>query len=175
MARKFSATSNAKHRRSPVQDADTGSNASVSPAYWHGLGHQTTLDGTVLYVLLPGGTRLADHGDRLVLERDGEPTDEDIATLVTAGKARGWEGIRFSGGSVEFQQRARLEALRQGFPLSAISLECEDSKPKPITLDMKMPDHIKRRLVPDPAPSEDPGPQPVPEGPTPPQAPGLRP
>lgn len=158
MARKFSATSNARRRR-PGQDADTDTAAPISPIYWHGLGYQTTLDGTVLYVVLPGGARLADHGHHLVLERDGEPTDQDIATLVAAGKARGWETIRFYGGSVEFQKRARIEALRQGYRLDQISLECEDGLPKP-DLVMKMPDHIKRRLMPDPAPDRLPAPPP---------------
>lgn len=167
MARMTFTASNARRRR-PIQDADT--NAPISPAYWHGLGHETTIDGTLLYVLLPGGARLADHGDRLILQRDGEPTDDEIAALVAAGKARGWEGIRFSGGSEAFQRRARIEALRQGYRLDQISLECEDGLPRPAST-LPMPDHIRRRLIPDPAPDQLPAP--TPSEPTP--APRLRP
>jgi hypothetical protein len=65
--------------------------------------------------------------------------------MVSAGKARGWESIRFSGGSPEFQRRARLEALRQGYDISQISLECEDGTPKVASM---MPDHIKRLVAP---------------------------
>ncbi|WP_189052619.1 LPD7 domain-containing protein [Aliidongia dinghuensis] len=167
MARKTFTAANARRRR-PVQDTDTS--APVSPAYWYGLGYETTIDGTVLYVALPGGIRLADHGDYLVRHRDGEPTDDEIAALVAAGKARRWEDIRFSGGSPEFQPPARIEALRQGYRLDQISLECEDGLPKPANT-LPMPDHIRRRLIPDPAPDQVPALPP--SEPTP--APRLRP
>lgn len=157
MARMTAST--AKPRRRPIPGADTGTNAPISSDYWHRLGYETAIDGTILYVVLPDGGRLADHGDHLILDREGEPTDQDITAMVAAGKARGWDGIRFSGGSEAFQRRARLEALRQGYRLDQISLECEDGLPKPAST-MPMPDHIKRRLMPDPAPDRLPAPPP---------------
>lgn len=73
------------------------------------------------------------------------PTDEQIAAIVAAGKARGWKKILFFG-SEAFQHRARLEALRQGFRPEEITLECEQVTPKD-----KMPEHVRRTLgLPDP-------------------------
>ena len=43
-----------------------------------------------------------------------------------------------------------MEALRQGYPMEAISLECEDNLPKPAkTMEMPMPDHIRKKLQPE--------------------------
>lgn len=161
MARMTLTASNGRRPRR-VQDADADTNTPISADYWHGLGYETTIDGTILYVVLPDGGRLADHGNHLVLERDGDPTDQDIVALVAAGKARGWETVRFFGGTPEFQRRARLEALRQGYRLDQISLECEDGLPRPVSI-IPMPDHIRRHLIPEPALDQVPAPPP-PEG-----------
>ncbi len=87
-----------------------------------------------------------------MLVRSGEPTDEEIRLLVTAGRERGWQKIRFFNGSPEYQRKARIEALRQGYRLDQISLECEDGAPCSMEL-TPMPAHIRRRLIPpdDPA------------------------
>ena len=113
--------------------------------YWRQLGFEVDEVGELLLIKLTNGTRLEDRGDRITLHCAGEPSDDDIRLMVSAGKARGWESIRFSGGSPEFQRRARLEALRQGYDISQISLECEDGTPKVASL---MPDHIKRLVAP---------------------------
>jgi hypothetical protein len=96
--------------------------------------------------------------------------------MVAAGKARGWEGIRFTGGTPEWQRAARLEALKQGFPLEAISLECEDGQKPPVAAALPMPDHVRRRLNPPKPPEEDaPAQMPTPALPAPePSAPGYR-
>jgi len=57
----------------------------------------------------------------------GEPTDEEVRQLVTAGRDKGWATVRFIGGSADFQGRARQEALREGYRTEQISLECEDA------------------------------------------------
>ena len=117
------------------------------PGYWQALGLEFDELADAIRVKLPGGTVLWDRGDRLTLSRVGEPTDEEIRILVSAGKARGWEEIRFSGGGEEFQRRARIEALRQGYRLDQIFLECEDGMPQPMSV-APMPDHIRRRFAP---------------------------
>ena len=152
------------HRTRPSA-ADTP----VTPAnidYWRGLGFEAEQAGPIVVVTLPSGTRLEDHGDSLILDRHGEPTDEEIRVMVAAAKERGWTGIRFSG-SEAFQQRARLEALRQGYQLDQISLECEDGKKPPASSSMPMPDHIRRRLTPPAPPEEAPALEatPAPQGP----------
>jgi hypothetical protein len=119
---------------------------SPSSDYWRQLGFEVEAAAGALLVNLSGGTVLHDRGDRLTLVREGEPTDEEIRLIVTAGRARGWESIRFFGGRPEFQRRARLEALRQGYRLDQISLECEDGSPQPLSASMPMPEHIRRRL-----------------------------
>ena len=117
----------------------------LTPDYWRQLGFDVDEVGELLLIKLANGTRIEDRGDRITLHCAGEPTDDDIRLMVSAGKTRGWETIRFSGGSPEFQRRARLEALRQGYDISQISLECEDGAPKVASL---MPDHIKRLVAP---------------------------
>ncbi|WP_395452496.1 hypothetical protein ACHMW5_04200 [Azospirillum melinis] len=73
---------------------------------------------------------------------------------MSAGKARGWQSIRFYDGSESYQRRARLEALRQGYPPEAISLECEDSLREKAVASETMPVHLRRKLgLPDPAPA----------------------
>ena len=121
-----------------------------SPDYWTELGYQVETFPTFLLITLSPTTTMEDHGDHLTLNCPGEPSDEDIRLMVEAGKAKGWQSIRFYGGSPEFQKRARLEALRQGYPMEAISLECEDNLPKPAkTMEMPMPDHIRKKLQPE--------------------------
>lgn len=117
----------------------------LTPDYWRQLGFEVDEVGELLLVKLANGTRIEDRGDRITLHCAGEPTDEQIRLMVSAGKARGWESIRFSGGSPEFQRRARLEALRQGYDLSQVSLECEDGTPKVASM---MPDHVRRLVSP---------------------------
>jgi len=136
----------------------------LSPEWWQKLGYEVESFADHLAVKLSPITTLLDHGDRLVLDRAGEPTDEEIRLLVTAGRERGWTEIRFFGGSADFQKRARLEALRQGYRLDQISLECEDGKPRPLSA-APMPDHIKAKLLP-PAPEPTPAALP-PEAPAP--------
>ena len=118
----------------------------LNPAYWSELGYTVESFPAFLLVNLPGGASLEDYGDRLTLNTDGEPTDAQIAMMVKAGRDKGWKGIRFYG-SEEFQRRARLEALRQGYTMEQITLECERDKPKP-ALNADMPEHIRRRLNP---------------------------
>jgi len=73
----------------------------------------------------------------------------------------------------EFQQRARAEALRQGFPRASISLECEDGRPQLPAAALTMPDHLRRRLDPSRPPEEGPPPPPVTDVPEP--GPAYRP
>lgn len=114
--------------------------------YWQSLGYEPVRRWNALVIDVGGGSLFHDHGDRIEIHTDGEPTDEQIRQMVAAGKARGWESIRFYGGSESFQHRARLEALRQGFPPERISLECEDGKPKDALASTPMPEHLRRRL-----------------------------
>ena len=157
----FAASPSRRRRRS--QDPAAQAPTPLAPGYWHAIGYEAAAVGPIVVVTLSGGTRLEDHGDRLVLDRDSEPTDEEIRLMVAAAKVKGWDGIRFSGGSESFQRRARIEALRQGYELNQITLECEDGKPRPATMDMPMPEHVRRRLAPPPAPDNAPSPRPIPE------------
>ncbi|MBK3734240.1 relaxase/mobilization nuclease domain-containing protein [Azospirillum brasilense] len=112
--------------------------------YWRRLGYAPVRQWNCLWVDVDGAS-LRDSGDRLEIHGTGEPTDAQIAAMVAAGRARGWTTIHFYGGSEAFQHRARLEALRQGFPPEAISLECDPgggSKPP----DEAMPEHLRRKL-----------------------------
>lgn len=120
--------------------------------YWIQFGWPTEQDvNGFLVVNLPDGTLIHDFGDELSLIREGEPTDEEIRILVAAGRSRGWEGIHFSG-SEKFQRRAKVEALRQGFPPNRISLECEKLRPGLQSVaspkEESLPEHIRRRLFP---------------------------
>ena len=160
--------SDAKPRRGRRPD-DRGA---LSPEYWRQLGYDIEELSDALRIHLPGGTVLYDRGSQLTLSRAGEPTDDEIRILVAAGRARGWEEIRFSGGTPEFQRRARVEALRQGYRLDQISLECEDGTPQPMSAS-PMPDHIRRRLMPPMQP--DPTPTPPTDAVVRPHAPGARP
>lgn len=137
----------------------------LSPEYWRALGYQVDELTGMLLVRLRGGTLLEDRGDRLTLKSSGEPTDEEIRLIVAAGKARGWESIRFFGGSPEWQRRARVEALRQGYRFHQISLECEDGSPQPLAA-APMPEHIRNKLAPPAAPADVPAPA-APAAPTP--------
>lgn len=121
----------------------------LTPDYWRQLGFEVDEVGELLLVKLADGTRIEDRGDRITLHCAGEPSDEQIRLMVSAGRARGWESIRFSGGSPEFQRRARLEAIKQGYDISQVSLECEDGTPKVASL---MPDHVRRLIAPPPIP-----------------------
>ena len=172
MPRKTFSASQPRRRRSRQNEADQAPTP-LAPGYWRALGYEAAAVGPIVVVTLSGGTRLEDHGDRLVLDRDGDLTDEEIRVMVAAAKAKGWDGIRFSGGGESFQRRARLEALRQGFALDRVSLECEDDRYPPAAIDnMQMPEHVRRRLAPSPAPDNTPSPQPIPtEAP----APAIRP
>lgn len=127
--------------------------------FWRNKGMAVDERDDGLWVQAPDGAWIHDQGDRITILRDGEPTDDDICSIVAAGRARGWENIRFFGGSEEWQRRAREEAIRQGFPPEAISLECEDHiwKVAPAApavqrrdteplLGNDMPSHIARRL-----------------------------
>jgi len=124
----------------------------LTPDYWRSLGFSAEVAPELLMVLLPGGTILHDRGNRLTLTRDGEPTGEEIRLIVAAGKARGWQSIRFYGSSPEWQRRARAEAIRQGYRLDQISLECEDSMEQRGVVATPVPAHIRRRLTPPDAP-----------------------
>lgn len=125
-------------RRKPPPDYDE------IVAYWSGLGLDAARRPGGVWIMLSDGGHLHDQGDRVTIHRDGEPTDDDIRLIVAAGRARGWQSIRFFGGSEDFQRRARLEALRQGYSWDQVSLECEDGKPK--TTAGPMPEHLSRRL-----------------------------
>lgn len=122
-------------------------------SWWQGQGATVTKEWNCLRIDFLG-TRFRDYGDRVEIHGDGEPTDEQIKALVSAGKARGWQSIRFYDGSESYQRRARLEALRQGYPPEAISLECEDSLREKAVASETMPVHLRRKLgLPDPAPA----------------------
>lgn len=117
----------------------------LDPDYWRRMGyHVEPLPGALMITLSPA-TRLEDRGDALVLHRQGDPTPEETRLIIAAARERGWDSIRLDG-SPEWQRQARLEALKQGFPLSAITLACEDTEP-PATA-TAMANHIRRRLLP---------------------------
>jgi hypothetical protein len=99
------------------------------------------------------GARWHDRGDRIEVQTEGEPTDEQMSELVRACRER-WTTIRFFG-SEEFQRRARIEAIRQGVPPENISLECEEQGgTKRPAQQGPLPDHVRKRLgIADPAPS----------------------
>ena len=134
-------------------------------SYWKSLGLVPEFKFGAITITLSNGTRLFDRGDEIALFRNGDPTDDEIKMMVTAGKARGWTAVRFSGGSPEFQRRARLEALRQGYRAEDISLECEDSISRPMAVSGPLPEHIRRTLAP-PAPPVPADPPPQPPEPT---------
>ena len=120
---------------------------SLTPGYWRLRGFGVIEMDDFLLITLPGGRQLEDHGDRLILQGGGEPTDDEIRELVSAAHARGWTSVRFYSGTPAFQKRARLEALRQGYQPDQVSLECEDGLPTQFA-GGPMPDHVRRRLVP---------------------------
>ncbi len=140
------------------------------PTYWQTLGYNDIQEvAGILIITLSPGVLLEDRGDTLTLRSDGPPTADQTRIMVEAAKARGWSGIRFSGGTPEWQRQARIEAIKMGFDPADIELECEPNKPPVI---MPMPDHMRRRLA--PTPPEEPAPapaMPAPEAP----APGYRP
>jgi hypothetical protein len=163
----------AQARRKPPRPGQPAPDATPpNPDYWTGLGCPVEEVAGVLLVTLPSGTRLEDRGDQMRFH--GEPSPADTAALVAATKARNWQGLRLSGGTPEWQRAARLEALKQGFDLADISLECEDGQKPPVAA-MAMPDHIRRRLGLPKPPEEDTS-APTPEAPAPePAAPVWRP
>jgi len=128
--------------------------------YWITLGYEVEQSPSGWLVKLSPTTTILDAGDTLTLERHGEPSDDEIKVMIAAAQARGWDSIRFFGGSERFQRRASELAIAAGYPPSAISLECNERAPKPVAA--SMPRHIRDRLMP-PAP-----PSPTPEPPTPP-------
>ena len=123
--------------------------------HWTALGYVVEQSSQGWLVRLSPTTTLIDAGDTLMLERQGEPTDDEIKLMITAAQGRGWDSIRFFGGSESYQRRARELAIAAGYPASAIALECEESKPRPLA--MEMPSHVRRKLAPEtnpaPAPS----------------------
>ena len=144
--------------------------------YWKSLSFVPEFKFGAITIIMTNGTRLFDRGDEIALFRNGDPSDDEIKMMVTAGKERGWTAIRFSGGSPEFQRRARLEALRQGYRAEDISLECEDSISRPMAVSGPLPDHIRRTLAPPTPPVPDiPANQPSQQAPTPEPTTELRP
>jgi hypothetical protein len=142
----------------------------LDPTYWQTLGYNDIEEvAGILIITLSPGVLLEDRGDALTLRSDGPPTADQSRIMVEAARARGWQGIRFTGGTPEWQRQARIEAIRQGFDPADIELECEKNKPPVI---MPMPDHLRRRLA--PKPPEEPVPAPVAPAPEAP-APGYRP
>ena len=112
-------------------------------AYWQRLGYDPIRTNKGLEIDTGTGHVIRDYGDRIEIT-GGPPTDEQIRQMVAAAKERGWHGIHFYG-SEEFQQRAKLEALRQGWPPESISLECEKDRSPPVA-STNMPEHLRRRL-----------------------------
>ena len=143
-----------QHNQFFAQSTHSQTQVLLSPDYWTNMGLTVSVFPSFLLIILSPTSSIEDHGNRLVLNCPGEPSDEAIRIMVEAGKAKGWKEIRFSGGSPEFQNRARLEALRQGYSFDQITLECEENQPKP-ALSMPMPEHIRRRIQPQ---SPEPGP-----------------
>ncbi len=118
-------------------------------AWWKTQGFDPVREWNCLVVDAFGAV-FRDYGDRMEIRSDGEPTDEQVAALVKAGRERGWISVRFYGGSEKFQQRARKEAIRQGYDPAAITLECEEGTTRK-ALSEPMPAHLKRTLgIPDP-------------------------
>lgn len=153
MRKAFGAASNRRPRRPEDQRP-----LPLPAAYWEDLGYTVERLVASLLIRLSPTTEIEDRCDRLILSRsDGaEPSDEEVRVLVAASKAHieqrpgGWEGVRFFGGTPDFQRRARAMALAMGIPAHLISLECEDP-PRPLAA-APMPQHIRRRLQPPPAP-----------------------
>lgn len=119
--------------------------------YWADLGYKPEKRWDAVWIWMQGAW-ITDYGDRLIIDAE-LPTNAQINAIVAAGKARGWKGIRFFGPE-EFQQRARLEALRQGFRPEDITLECEAGKgggTPPTPAKDAMPEHVRKALgIPDP-------------------------
>lgn len=160
-------TKMAKERKTQTVGATTSAWAPVDWAeieeYWRQQGIedlQRRLDGLRFQWL---GAQWLDQGDHISIETDGEPTDEQIRALVEAARQRGWKGIHFTG-SEAFQQRARLEAIRQGYDPATITLECEPKRPE--APQEPMPEHLRQRLgldgetlAPEEAPDDRPSPK----------------
>lgn len=112
-------------------------------AYWRRLGYEPIRTNKGLEIDTGSGQVIRDFGSRI--EIDGNPVPDALITqMVAAAKERGWRGIHFWGPE-EFQQRAKLEALRQGWPPESITLECEKDRPPPVA-SASMPEHLRRRL-----------------------------
>jgi len=127
---------------------------SIHRDYWTALGYAVDQSNQGWLVRLTPTTTLIDAGDTLTLERQGEPTDDEIKLMIAAAQAREWDCIRFFGGSEAYQRRARALAIAAGYPPSAITMECEESKQRPLA--MEKPSHVRRKLAPEnlaPAPS----------------------
>ncbi|SOE01526.1 relaxase/mobilization nuclease domain-containing protein [Caenispirillum bisanense] len=110
-------------------------------AWWRERGFDPVREWNRLIIDAYGAT-WSDYGDRIELHCDGEPTDEQIAAMVRAGRERGWQSVRFYGGSEDFQRRAREEAIRQGYSPDRITLECEEGR----KAKEPMPEHLKKAL-----------------------------
>jgi hypothetical protein len=161
--RQFAAAAQIRRRKGSAPETATP----PDPAHWTALGYAFEIVAGLLLVTLPGGLTLEDRGDQLILR--GTPTPDATKLMVEAAKARGWQGIHFSGGDEAWQRAARIEAIRQGFDPAAITLACEENKPPVMAA---MPDHIRRRLGHKP-PEDAPSPE-TPVAPEP-ETPGYRP
>lgn len=114
-------------------------------AWWRNQGFDPVRQWDCLVIDAFGAT-WRDFGDRVEVAGTGEPTDEQIEAMVRAGRERGWSSIHFYGGTESFQRRARLEALRQGFAPSRITLECEEGRSATAPTAQPLPEHLKRTL-----------------------------
>lgn len=99
--------------------------------YWTRQGYTSDIRDKGVWVNLNGSGWLHDAGDRITVYRDGDPTDDDIRLLVQAGRERGWQTIRFFGGSDGWQRRAREEAIRQGFRRMRSAWSARTPRPRP--------------------------------------------
>lgn len=147
----------------------------LTPDYWHDLGFEVETRPDMLIVWLAPDCRLEDRGDDISIYRPSGPTPEDTALIIAAAKARGWTGIRFHGGTAEWQQAARQAALAAGYAWDDISLECEDGLPKPPVSVISLPDHVRRCLLPAPEQPQEVLNQPSAPEPAPTPAPVFRP
>jgi hypothetical protein len=131
----------------------------LAPAYWEAQGYKVERLAASLLIRLSPTMEIEDRGDRLLLHRrdGGAPTDAELRILVAAAKAHmdggNWDGVRFFGPPAD-QRRMKTIALAMGIPVSAISLECEEAPG--IQAPSRMPNHVRRRLNPSPAPGNTP-------------------
>ena len=134
-------------RRRRQSNKSAAPHPDLPPEYWTALGYVVDVHPGWLAVKLSSTTTLIDAGDRITIHRVGEPTDEEILTMILSGRQRGWQSIRFFGGSEDYQRRARVIALKNGYTLDQISLECDENKPRQPVIEAPMPEHIRKRIV----------------------------